>query len=158
MGHAEIDSFVNKFKLLLNAGFNAKLNLESTLGEVDISLSCKVGRLNPPPSLPSMFFTSSPRHRSPSYLRRQARRKAAHESHMVKSHAADEVLGKNSSKIEQSIDDVVVNDSAVEAEEQCASNEEANEESTVVEHGIEVDEEELKRDKIVEEVIISSVT
>ena len=77
---------------------------------------------------------------------------------MVESHAADEVLGKNSSKIEQSIDDVVVNDSAVEAEEQCASNEEANEELTVVEHGIEVDEEELKRDKIIEEVIISSVT
>ena len=40
----EIDSVVSKFKLLKDAGYEASLNLDTMLGEVKISLSCKVGR------------------------------------------------------------------------------------------------------------------
>ena len=75
MGHAKIDSFVNKFKLLWRAGYDASLSLESKLGEVHLNLSCKVGRSIPPPSSPI-----APKYRSPSYFRRQERRRAARES------------------------------------------------------------------------------
>ena len=89
---SEIDSFVNKFKLLWSAGHDASLSLESKLGEVCISLNCKVGRITPPPS---SHFTS--KYRSPSYFRRQERRKAARDSVNVLNDAscntkADEVF------------------------------------------------------------------
>ena len=78
---AEIDSFVNKFKRLWSGGFDASLNFESKLGEVFISLNCKVGRILPPPSTPLPNVTSKGR-RSPSYYRRLARRKASRESNV----------------------------------------------------------------------------
>ena len=80
MATVEIDSFINKSKLLLSAGFNASLNLQSNLGEVSITLNCKVGRTSPPLFSPVRPYAASPKHRSPSYLRRQARRKAARNS------------------------------------------------------------------------------
>ena len=46
MAHEEIDSFVRHFKSLLSAGHNATLNVECKLGEVNVALSCKVGRIN----------------------------------------------------------------------------------------------------------------
>ena len=77
MGHVEIDSFVSKFKMLWSAGVDASLNFESKPGEVFISLNCKVGRVLPPPAVP--LSSVVPKHRSPSYYRRQARRKASRE-------------------------------------------------------------------------------
>ena len=52
MVDVEIDSFVRKFKLLRDGGYKASLSLDTELGEVQISLSCKVGRIAPPPSSP----------------------------------------------------------------------------------------------------------
>ena len=63
---SEIDSFVKKFKLLWSAGYEASLNLESKLGEVNVTLNCKVGRTIPPPS---SRFTS--KYKNPSYFQRQ---------------------------------------------------------------------------------------
>ena len=71
----EIDSFVNKFRLLWTAGHDASLTLESKLGEVYVSLNCKVGRIVPPSI--TLTVAASPKFRSPSYSRRQIRRKAA---------------------------------------------------------------------------------
>ena len=75
MADHEIDSFIQKFKLLRGAGIEASLNFETKLGEVFISLNCKVGRNLPPPS-PSVTSAK----RSPSYYRRQARCKAEREN------------------------------------------------------------------------------
>ena len=84
MASTEIDSFVQKFKLLRNAGFEASLQFETKLGEVWISISCKVGRDVMPPPMPppssSQFVVASKLHRSPSYYRRLARRKAKREA------------------------------------------------------------------------------
>ena len=77
MEDVEIDSFVKKFKMLRSVGYDATLNLESKLGEVFITLNCKVGRVLPPPSTPTSVVS---KHRSPSYYRRLARRKAARDS------------------------------------------------------------------------------
>ena len=46
MEDVEIDSFLKKFKMLRNAGYDASLNFESKLGEVFISLNCKVDLSN----------------------------------------------------------------------------------------------------------------
>ena len=159
--HAEIDSFVKKFKSLWNAGFHATLNLESMLGEVNVSLNCKVGRVVPPPSSPSMFSVSSPRYRSPSYFRRQARRKAARESQnlQMENHAADQVIDMNTDettsieKVDNEFADVVEEYAAREGSKEEIVTDEVTD---IAE--IEVDEEEMKKDKVIEEVLISSVT
>ena len=79
MANMEIDQFVNQFKLLRDAGMESSLNLETKLGEVFISLNCKVGR-NLPPPLKSPVVTARKTYRSPSYHRRQLKRKAERES------------------------------------------------------------------------------
>ena len=78
MADTEIDGFIQKFKKLRAAGIAATLNFETNLGEVSISLTCKVGRNIPPPShlLPPVAASKM---RSPSYYRRQVRRKAERE-------------------------------------------------------------------------------
>ena len=82
MADNEIDSFVQKFKLLRGAGIEASLNIETKLGEVSISLNCKVGRnIPPPPPIPKLpSVPASKVYRSPSYYRRQVRRKAEREA------------------------------------------------------------------------------
>ena len=75
MTNMEIDGFIEHFKLLWRTGHDAKLNIETRLGEAFITLNCKVGRVAPPLS-PSPSFASRKLHRSPSYYRRQCRRKA----------------------------------------------------------------------------------
>ena len=75
MADTEIDSFIQKFKLLRGSGIEATLNFETKLGEVYISLNCKVGRNLPPPLSKSPPVVSS-KHRSPSFIRRQIRRDA----------------------------------------------------------------------------------
>ena len=86
MDRAEIDSFVNKFKALCDAGYNASLNLESKLGEVFVNLSCKVGRTTPPPFTPPAPtpVDAVSKYRSPSYYRRQARHKATRDTDVMK--------------------------------------------------------------------------
>ena len=76
MASIQIDSFVEKFKLLQGAGYKASLSFESELGEVSISLSFKVG-INTPPSSPLQTFLGR---RSPSYYRRLERRNAERSS------------------------------------------------------------------------------
>ena len=82
MADIKIDSFVRKFKLLRGAGVEASLNVETKLGEVCISLSCKIGRdiLPPTPKSPTDATATSRKYRSPAYYRRQARRKAARQA------------------------------------------------------------------------------
>ena len=77
----EIENFVRQFKMLWSSGQEAKLTLETKLGEVWINLNCKVGRIIPPmtPS-PPLPPTKCKAYRSPSYYRRQARRRAERDS------------------------------------------------------------------------------
>ena len=79
MAHTEIDSFVLKFKNLCSAGYKATLSVEAEDGKASICLKANLGYIplsflhpyhhgqGPPPRV----------HRSPSYYRCQARRKAA---------------------------------------------------------------------------------
>ena len=83
MVHLEIDSFVKKFEALWSAGLEASLSLESKLGELCISLNCKVGRPLPPPMSPTAPSVTSSKYRSPSYFRRQVRRRKSRESQNV---------------------------------------------------------------------------
>ena len=67
MAEKEIDSFVLKFMTLRAAGIEATLNVETKLGEVWISINCKVGRDVPPPLMsPSGTVISRKPYRSPS--------------------------------------------------------------------------------------------
>ena len=87
MVNEEIDLVVAQFKLLLGFGHEASLKLDCKLGEAWINLSCKVGRNAPPlphTLLPACDVTRK-NHRSPSYFRRQARRKSERESRAVTS-------------------------------------------------------------------------
>ena len=133
-----------------------------------ISLSCKVGRTSPPPILPSSVFVSSPRHRSPSYFRRQVRRKAYRDSQVNNiglehscevtgqlSEVDDDVNGEclPAGNAETSADDK--NSSILLNDDQAEVVENVDENST---EEVEVDQDELERDKIIEEVIVSSVT
>ena len=80
MDHMELDSFIKKFKVLWMSGYDASLSMDSKLGDVQVSLSCKVGRpAPPPPSTPQCMScnSSQPSRRSPSYCRRQVRRRAS---------------------------------------------------------------------------------
>ena len=67
MATMEIDGLINHFKMLASAGHEAKLNMETKLGEIWVTLDCKVGRIAPPLS-PSLSLPN-PRKifRSPSY-------------------------------------------------------------------------------------------
>ena len=77
---AEIDSFILKFKNLQYAGQKAILTLEAENGKAIVSLKAELGCLSPPdhllPTRPG--YTAAARlHRSPSYFRRQERRRQA---------------------------------------------------------------------------------
>ena len=85
MADLQIESFLNHFKLLWGAGEEASLKIESKLGEISLSLSCKVGRIAPPSPVPSQAFNSREKYRSPSYFRRQDLCRAAHEAQNISS-------------------------------------------------------------------------
>ena len=114
------------------------------------------------------MFVSSPRHRSPSYFRRQARRKANRDSQVNDiglehscvvtgqvSEVDDDVNGEclPAGNAETSADDknssILLNDDQAEIVENVDEN--CTEE-------VEVDQDELERDKIIEKVIVSSDT
>ena len=83
MANIEIDSFIKQFKLLRIAGVEALLSLETKLDEVMISLNCKVGRSIPPPQPRMQTVCSNKKYRSPSYYRRQVRRKAERKAQSI---------------------------------------------------------------------------
>ena len=100
MEYGEIDNFVKKFKELRSAGYDAKLNLESKLGEVFVSLNCKVGRILPPPT--SRLSSVAPKCRSSSYYRRQARRKASRATNVNQnSQSAEQAENENNVDISE---------------------------------------------------------
>ena len=76
MVNDEIESFVNHFKFLWSQGHEASMHMESRLGEVSITLSCKARRNELPGTPPPSFISPPMYRRSPSYYRRQIRRKA----------------------------------------------------------------------------------
>ena len=81
-----MESFIDHFKLLWGAGQEASLNIESKLGEITFSLSCKVGRIVPP--TPMSPASSRQKYRSPSYFRRQTRRRAERDAQNVSEEAS----------------------------------------------------------------------
>jgi hypothetical protein len=70
MGHNELDSFFLKFKNLRQAGWNAKLTLDSNHGKLEVNLSVELGDAH-------VFRKSK---NSPSRQRRRARRSAAQDA------------------------------------------------------------------------------
>ena len=155
MAGVEIDSFVKKFKSLFSAGHYATLNLDSKLGEVEINLSCKVGRSTPPPSCtPFTTFGFGPKYRSHSYYRRQERRKAD------RNFQHDTVVDASSPIVE---DKTVIEKDIIEAEtvsDDSSISEKKNVEEQVgdicedVAEEIDVDQDELARDKIINEILV----
>ena len=67
MSNAELQNFLNKFQQLRQAGFTAHLDVDAHAGQawVRLHLMLESGPIQ------------RPKHRSPSYLKRQERRKAA---------------------------------------------------------------------------------
>ena len=140
MADSEIDSFIRKFKLLRGAGLEASLNFETRLGEVSISLNCKVGRdvLPPPPVSPIV----ASRKRSPSYYRRQVRRKAAREAlskllqeRSLADQAEEEVIAEEASTDdddEEELDDLVDQDVSVKAVEVIDGDIELNDRQNIL--------------------------
>ena len=79
----EIDSFVVKFKYLLDAGFKASLKLSSCDGEVIVNLEANLGCTAGSGTQPPVTGFQSPkmrgfRNRGPSYRRRQEQRNLRH--------------------------------------------------------------------------------
>ena len=109
----EIDLVVSQFKSLLRIGHEASLKLDCKLGEVLISLSCKVGRNEPPCA--SMPTCDVKRRRSPSYFRRQARRGSERESRSVDSTSLVDIPITEEVKEEPYVDETCKNISAAEA-------------------------------------------
>ena len=71
MACEELDSFYRKFKTLLIAGHNATLTLEGVAGEATATLKTTLGPVLPPSKCSNIVK----QHRSPSYYRRQQKRK-----------------------------------------------------------------------------------
>ena len=88
----ELESFFIKFKHLLHSGYNATLSLESVKGEAFVCLKAGLGPVNLPQTTGNCCLsTQHPtyvRHRSPSYKRRQERRRR---SFQTKQETVDEV-------------------------------------------------------------------
>ena len=90
----ELDSFVTKFKHLLHNGFEATLSMESKMGKAFVILKAGLDPVSTPKrTYVSQFSPSSQlsgipsRYRSPSYRRRQERRRIARED---SNHIAEE--------------------------------------------------------------------
>ena len=151
MVNAEIDSFVVKFKSLWAAGYKATLSLESCMGEVVINLNCKVGRNEPPttPS-PSYAMAASRTYRSPSYYRRQARRRAEHVSiNETKPKEASTPVAEKTEEFNSSSSEVDVSAMAVQAKD-VTNNVHAEEVSEMVADDVDLLEKSCDIDKTVE--------
>ena len=176
MADVEINSFVVKFKELRSAGFEACLSLESKLGEVNISLNCKVGRNAPPPVSPSQSFLCR---RSPSYHRRLERRKAERESNGLHVNSpilleAEEAMQEPVTKVDEKSDSSVVEDKCSVRTAEVAGEDGSTAKDENLAEGVGVSQEELDAierreqeviekeeaalNKVVERIIVSSVT
>ena len=69
----KLNSFINMFHQLWKAGDTAHLNLDTQAGEAWVGLRVQLGKIGQP----LLYPPQSPTYRSPSYYRRQERRKAA---------------------------------------------------------------------------------
>ena len=79
--NSEIESFFMKFKTLLYSGFHATLTMESNMGEAFVCLKAGLGSVNVPSSSESKVQPyQKSKHRSPSYRRRQERRRKSFEA------------------------------------------------------------------------------
>ena len=70
MAWAELDSFYRKFESLLAAGHNETLTLEGIAGEATVTLMTSLGAV-----IPTSNGNNFGQYRSPSYFKRQHRRK-----------------------------------------------------------------------------------
>ena len=166
MATDEVENFVRKFKMLRDSGYDATLTLESRLGEVSVTLNCKVGRTSPPPTTP--LASSSPRYRSPSYFRRQVRRKAAAEQQSSRIFIdmppsdlkADEVLIINDADGDSADPPIDAEEALTKAEKPSVTAAEPDRldvaESMNAEEAS-LDREEAERDRLVQEVIVYAV-
>ena len=77
----EIDSYVMKFKFLLNDGFKAYLNVEAKDGEAYITLKVGLGCIQHlSKSTHSFSYADCVKQRSPSYYQRQDRRRQSRQN------------------------------------------------------------------------------
>ena len=165
MDNIELDSFIIKFKSLWMSGYDASLCIETKLGYVNVNLNCKVGRPVPPPFTPKCMSSPSNQKRSPSYFRRQERRRATRDLYNTTlsetdASAADQAVGKADDQQENAapIESDPVKDTEVLDEAEKAVDGEMLDTADDVHSTKEVDQAELDRDKMVEELIVSSVT
>ena len=161
MVDAEIASFITKFKYLCNAGINASLNLSSCDGKATVTLQAELGTI----PIPLNVAQTPPKHRSPAYQRRIARRQMARQFGDV-NHS--EEAGTASTNVDtdilnEAVEPVLVDDDATTSDKALSSTSGYAEQAcnsrnvdTIVnsEEKDEIDQEEAERDKLVEQVIV----
>ena len=143
MAVSEIDSFVNKFKYLWHAGFNATLKVDTNAGQAWVSLQVGLGHPFPPLHLPQ-HGRHVQRRRGPAQQRRrekrEADRKAAdnEENHEVVRDPTEEVEPPTNVAAEEAADLVNddVNEEATAEEEVGLENVSDNDETTAAEAGM----------------------
>ena len=94
MDNIKLDSFIMKFKSLWMSGYDASLCIKANLGYVNINANCKVGRPVPPPFAPKCMSSAYQNSISPSYFRRQERRRATHDSSNASLGGPDDAFSK----------------------------------------------------------------
>ena len=131
MASMELSSFIKKFQSLRSSGYDASLIIENKLGEMSITLSCKVGRDIPPPSPTSMPGINSRNRRSPSYYRRQARRQAfrCNVKSVVECNSETEQVVEDVSTEPQAVEKAAVNAEDMEAQEELSDDEDTESEA-----------------------------
>ena len=161
MANVEVDSFITKLKHLWQSGYKASLNIEVCEGKASVTLTADVGYTLPP---------SSPvKSRGLSYQRRQERRRNAFSRNnevkpeVINTQVAEQAGARlvDDTMNKATVQGVVVstntdNTIVEEPTEEVTGQMEINESScSVIEE--EVDEAELARDKLVDEVIVYAV-
>ena len=155
MATTEVDSFVTKLKHLWHSGYKACLKIEVCEGKASVTLAAEVGYALPP---------SSPvKGRGPSYRRRQERRKKAFGNNNeikqeVNQTAEQAAFGEEYGMVNEDTAeevDVLTNVSVEVPTEEVTGNHVENEITNVMDN--DVDEAEVARDKLVEEVIVYAV-
>ena len=130
MAHLEIESFVLKFRNLCSAGYKATLSVEAEDGKASICLKADIGYV-PPPFPPPHSHGPPPRvHRSPSYRRRQERRKAALAA-SYDATPADKAAVNNHEAEQAPCTPTEVSVEVIEENEEVIENSEEEEEETV---------------------------
>ena len=109
----ELDSFVEKFRYLCSAGFDATLTLRSEKGQAHVSFNVNLGFLPPPLAFPppasNVYSTPCQRRRSPSYYRRLKKRSDARlnlDSSFLNIASMNKCEVENSNAVENAAEDV----------------------------------------------------